>query len=557
MKSSKSSSSPFEIPNIKNAKVMKTETKPFLHNIVYNYTKLLSFENEAYSLETIPLIREHLDTYLFYNRHRSTTVSTEYPSCQITFPQQETSSTQTYRRTNNPINLQVHIKDVYHVFLIQVKEFNLALENPKYSSIALQEFERYIHNFEVEDIERIVITQDNPHHWLQTDIRRIQSFLYHYFKVITLNEQSIPQIKLISLFLRKFLRLNYQLQWLEQDQAAFTVLTTHFIADECLPFIINKKNEHPYFFKPDKITKQTIDFISFDPRVITENNLIDDKRPYRYEQNIQEQQRLFTTNENYNENDNNNEDYTLENQNENRNETLVHHINENNTSEYTTPESTTSAQDASQTGTSTNKHFVRVPTRVVSPRPNTYNSQSYSDTSPRRIITFNFPSNSDDEIQDETQNIPSFRNTSVDVSSPTRTILDTTQNIKTTQNISPSMYDPPSLSSTFKYPNKTIRSEDNKNQQTSSRYYDPFNYSFYPQSNTNIQANKIQNTSQPNNNPNLLTYHSYTHPLSTNSTQKILLYKIKGYHILTLYNLLKDDSKILHFRIFQPIPYIK
>ena len=116
MKSSKPSPPLFEIPNIKYAKVVKTEIKPFLNNIVYNYTKSLSFENEPYSLETIPLIREHLDTYLSYIRHRSTTISTEYPAFQITFPQQETSSTQTYRRTINPINLQVHIKDVFTLF---------------------------------------------------------------------------------------------------------------------------------------------------------------------------------------------------------------------------------------------------------------------------------------------------------------------------------------------------------------------------------------------------------------------------------------------------------
>ena len=182
----------------------------------------------------------------------------------------------------------------------------------------------------------------------------------------------------------------------------------------------------------------------------------DDNRPYRYEQNIQEQKSLFTITENYNENDNNNEDYTLENQNENRNETIVYRINENNTSEYTTPDSTTSAQDASQTGTSTKNQLVRVPTRVVSPRPNTNNPQSYSVTSPRRNITLNFPSNSDDEIQDETQIITSLRNTSVNVSSPTRTILDTTQNINTRQNIFRSMYDRPSLPSTFKYPAKQI-----------------------------------------------------------------------------------------------------
>ena len=124
---------------------------------------------------------------------------------------------------------------------------------------------------------------------------------------------------------------------------------------------------------------------------------------------------------------------------------------------------------------STNNHLVRVPTRVVSPRPNTYDPQSYSDTSPRRNITFNFHSNSDDEIQNETQNITSFRNTSVDVSSLTRTILDTTHNISTTRYINTSyiykktrsMYDPPSLPSTFKYQNNTIRSENNNNQTSS------------------------------------------------------------------------------------------
>ena len=60
MKSSLSSPPPFEIPHIKYVvKVVKTEIKPFLHNIVYNYTKPLSFENEPYSLG---IIREHLDT---------------------------------------------------------------------------------------------------------------------------------------------------------------------------------------------------------------------------------------------------------------------------------------------------------------------------------------------------------------------------------------------------------------------------------------------------------------------------------------------------------------
>ena len=105
------SPSPFEIPQIKNANLVKLEIKPFLHNIIYNYPKPLPFENEPYTLETIPLIREHLDSYLFYIRHRSTIASTEYPSFQITFSQQEKSLIRTYRRTINQINLQIPIQE--------------------------------------------------------------------------------------------------------------------------------------------------------------------------------------------------------------------------------------------------------------------------------------------------------------------------------------------------------------------------------------------------------------------------------------------------------------
>ena len=93
-----------------------------------------------------------------------------------------------------------------------------------------------------------------------------------------------------------------------------------------------------------------MDFISFDPRLITENNLHDDYRPYRYEQNIQEQQNLLTNNDNNNKDGNNNDEYVFENQKEFCNEDIALHISENNASEYTTPESTTSARNASLMG---------------------------------------------------------------------------------------------------------------------------------------------------------------------------------------------------------------
>ena len=198
MNPSISSLSPFEIPNIKNAGVVKTEMKTFVHNIVYNYTQPLSFENEPYSLETIPLIKEHLDTNIFYIRHRSTTAPTEYPSFQITFPQQETSSIQTYRRTINPIILQYPFKEVFYAFYHRVKEYNLALENPKYSPNAFEELEQYIHNFEVEDIERLVTIQNNSHHWLQAMISKIPISLFQRYNIKRTNNTSNKTDILIS-----------------------------------------------------------------------------------------------------------------------------------------------------------------------------------------------------------------------------------------------------------------------------------------------------------------------------------------------------------------------
>ena len=309
---------PFQTPVIKNAKVVKLELNPFLQNIISHYTKPLPFENEPHTIETKPLIREHLDTYLFYIRYKVLTITAEYPAFQISFPQQRPNSSHIYRRTINPINLQVPIKQVFHAFLNNVKDHNLAHEIPKFSPNALNDLERYINNFDVEIIERLVNPEDNPHHWLQTDILRIQNFLYHYFEDLTLKDQTIPQIKVVSLFLRKYFRFNYQLLWSQQGQPAFTAFPNNFTVDEWLPFIISEQNEHPFFHKPQLITKQTLDYIRFDPLLITENDLIADNRPYHYEQNSQVQQNLHFNTNNYTEDDNTNNENTLQQQNQKR-----------------------------------------------------------------------------------------------------------------------------------------------------------------------------------------------------------------------------------------------
>ena len=483
---------PFQTPVIKNAKVVKLELDPFLQNIISHYTQPLPFENEPHTIETIPLIRDHLDTYLFYIRYKVLTITAEYPAFQISFPQQRPNSSHIYRRTINPINLQVPIKQVFHAFLNNVKDHNIALETPKFSPNALDELERYINNFDVDIIERLVNPEDNPHHWLQTDIFRIQIFLYHYFKDLTLNDQTTPQIKVISLFLRKYFRFNYQLLWSQQAQPAFTAFPNHFTVDECLPFIISEQNEHPYFHKPQLTTKQTLDYIRFDPLLITENDLFADNRPYHYEQNSQVQQNLHFNTNNYTENDKINNKNTLQQQNQNEN------YNDN---EFTTQESTISTQNASQAGTSTSTHTqsLRVPTRVVNQRQNTHSPQPLLDTSPNRNITFNLPYS--DETHDETHDTlhddilttSNAQNTSVNVASPTRTIPDSTRYITR------SRYDPPSIPSAFRS-DRLMSSNNNcnDNPQTSNQYYNQFIYNLYPPSNTNTNTNINQNHSQFN-----------------------------------------------------------
>ena len=107
---------------------------------------------------------------------------------------------------------------------------------------------------------------------------------------------------------------------------------------------------------------------------------------------------------------------------------------------------------------------------------------------PHRNITFNLPTHSDETVQDEIQILTSTRDTSVNVSSPTRTIYNHTRN--TTR----SYYDPPSILSAFQQLNTTIKPENirNSNQQTQRQDSDPFRYSFFPPSNTNILTNNTQ-----------------------------------------------------------------
>ena len=260
----------------------------------------------------------------------------------------------------------------------------------------------------------------------------------------------------------------------------------------------------------------------------------------------------FNTN-NSTEDDNTNQENTLQQQ--HQNET-------NNDNEFTTQESTISTHNPSQAGTSTSVHTqsFRVLTRVVKQRQNTHSPQSHLDTSPNRNITFNLPYT--DETHDETHDtlhddIPttsSAQNTSVNVASLTRTIPDSTRYITR------SRYDPPSIPSAFRS-NRSISSNNNfnDNPETSNQYYDPFNYNFYPPSNTTTNTNINQNHSQINTtstaqNPFIQLSHTTA---SQNIYSKIKELCVLPLLILISHKLLKGDFKTLHLHIYQLILCIK
>ena len=83
-----------------------------------------------------------------------------------------------------------------------------------------------------------------------------------------------------------------------------------------------------------------------------------------------------------------------------------------------------------------------------------------------------------------------------------------------------SRYDPPSIPSAFQS-NRSIQLNDNHNdsQPTSSRYYHPFNYSFFPSSDTNTNTNNNPNYSQPNLNSRTQNPLTITQPINSSRNE--------------------------------------
>ena len=256
------------------------DVTPFLHNIIFQYTNPLPFETEPHTIHTIPLAREHCDSYLYYIRYKTLEITPLQKPFQIIFNPVKGINTGTYYRTIHPQNITLSIQDVFITYMQKLIEFNENQDTPPYRPSHLQELRHKSQNFDVPDLETKVQKHDNPHHWLQQDILQVKNFQYRFFHNITLFDETIPQVKIFTHFLLQFFRFNYQLLWEEQDQQAYINFTQILSPTELLPYIIKQEHKHLQYRDPTSFNSTYFEHTDIDHNFISEHFEISDNRPY-------------------------------------------------------------------------------------------------------------------------------------------------------------------------------------------------------------------------------------------------------------------------------------
>ena len=172
------------------------DVTPFLNNIIFQYTNPLPFGTEPHTVHTIPLAREHCDSYLYYIRYKTLEITPSQAPFQVIFNPVKGISSGTFYTTIHPQNITLSIQDVFHTYMQKLIEFNENLNPPLYRPSHLQELTHKSEYFEVPDLETKVQRHDKPHYWLQRDILQIKHFQYRFFNNIIRTDDTIPQVKI-------------------------------------------------------------------------------------------------------------------------------------------------------------------------------------------------------------------------------------------------------------------------------------------------------------------------------------------------------------------------
>ena len=159
-------------------------------------------------------------------------------------------------------------------------EFTESQDTPLYLPSHLNDLKHKSDYFEFPDIETRIQRHVNPHYWLQQDILQVKNFQYRFFYNITLNEDTIPQVKVFSQFSLKFSRFNYQLLWEQQDQQAYINFPQILTETELLPVIIKNENRYLQYRGPTSFNTTYFEQINLDDNFTTEYSETSDNRPY-------------------------------------------------------------------------------------------------------------------------------------------------------------------------------------------------------------------------------------------------------------------------------------
>ena len=159
-------------------------------------------------------------------------------------------------------------------------EHNENLDTSLYRPSLLDSLKEKADSFDVPDLDSKVIRHNNPHYWLQEDHLQVTNFQYRFFQNISLDDDTIPQIKVFSHFLLKFFRLTYQFLWEQKDQNAYIHFPQVLTETELLPFLIRNDFKHPYYKDLTTIPTSHLDSIELNSDFLLEQFETSDSRPY-------------------------------------------------------------------------------------------------------------------------------------------------------------------------------------------------------------------------------------------------------------------------------------
>ena len=156
---------PFVLSTEKRQNLSLTQdVPPFLNNIIFQYTNPLPFETEPQTIHTIPLAREHCDSYLYFIRYKTLEITPSQNPFQGIFNPVKGISSGTYYRTIHPQNITLSIQDVFITYMQKLIEINKNQDTPLYLPSHLEDLKHKSEYFEVPDLETRIQRYDNPHY---------------------------------------------------------------------------------------------------------------------------------------------------------------------------------------------------------------------------------------------------------------------------------------------------------------------------------------------------------------------------------------------------------